>query len=118
MRLLPFPGLSVQDGLAGLELPRSTWYYHQRQRVNYGQKYRHLRPLLEAIARRSAEYGYRRTTVELREVNRQLVNHKVVQRLHRIRKSLDAFADFDNPLIDRSLDATERGCAKAYGAAC
>jgi len=70
--------------LASLELPRSTWYYHQRRRVSYGQKYRHLREPLEAIARRSPEYGYRRTTVELRETYGHRINHKVVQRLHRM----------------------------------
>ena len=41
--------------LASLELPRSTWYYHQRRRVSYSQKYRHLRERLEAIARRKAK---------------------------------------------------------------
>src|SRR3990172_133766 len=77
----PYATASV---LASLELPRSTWYYHQYRRVSYSQKYRHLRELLEAIARRSPEYGYRRTTVELRETYGQRVNHKVVQRLHRM----------------------------------
>jgi hypothetical protein len=70
--------------LASLELPRSTWYYHHCRRVSYGQKYRHLREPLEAIARHSPEYGYRRTTVELRETYGRLVNHKVVRRLHRM----------------------------------
>ena len=69
--------------LASLDLPRSTWYYHQRRRVSYAQKHRYLRAPLEAIARRSPEYGYRRTTVELRHAYQWPVNHKVVQRLHR-----------------------------------
>jgi transposase InsO family protein len=70
--------------LASLELPRSTWYYHQRRQVPYDQKYRHLRKPLEAIARLHPEYGYRRTAVELRETLGQPVNHKVVQRLHQL----------------------------------
>ena len=70
--------------LASLQLPRSTWYYHKRWRADYRQKYRHLREPLEAIARHSPEYGYRRTTVELRETYGHRINHKVVQRLHRM----------------------------------
>jgi len=68
--------------LAAVALPRSTWYYHQRQKVGYEEKYQHLHIPLEAIARRHPEYGYRRTTVELRESTGLKVNHKVVQRLH------------------------------------
>ena len=75
---------ALPAALAAVELPRSTWYYHQRRQVPYDQKYRHLRKPLEAIARSHPEYGYRRTAVELRETLGQRVNHKVVQRLHRL----------------------------------
>jgi putative transposase len=94
--------------LASLELPRSTWYYHQRRRVSYGQKYRHLKEPLEAIARRSPEYGYRRTTVELREACGRLVNHKVVQRLHRM---------WDLPLIRGTRPPKPSGVRQAITAA-
>ena len=77
-------GHTLPAALAAVELPRSTWYYHQRRRASYGRKYGHLREPLETIARRHPEYGYRRTTVELRETHGQRVNHKVVQRLHRL----------------------------------
>jgi hypothetical protein len=70
--------------LVGLEPSRSTWYYHQCRRVSYGQKYDHLREPLEAIARCHSAYGYRRTTVEMRETYGQRVNRKEVQRLHRM----------------------------------
>lgn len=70
--------------LAAVELARSSWYYHRRQKVGYEAKYVHLRPLLERIAREHPEYGYRRTTVELREAYGLEVNHKVVQRLHKL----------------------------------
>ena len=43
-----------------------------------------MREPLEAIARHGPENGYRRTTVEPRETYGRLVNHKVVQRLHRM----------------------------------
>ena len=66
----------LTPALAAMELPRSTWYYHQ-QKVSYAEKYAHLRPLLEQIAREHPEYGVRRTVVELREVYGQVVNHKV-----------------------------------------
>jgi hypothetical protein len=67
--------------LAAVELPKATWYYHRRAKVPYAEKYGHLRPLLEAIAREHPAYGIPRITVELRETYGQVVNHKVVQRL-------------------------------------
>lgn len=67
--------------LAAVELPKATWYYHQREKVTYAEKYAHLHPLLEEIARRHPEYGIPRVTVELRQRYQQVVNHKVVQRL-------------------------------------
>ena len=75
---------SLSSALAAVELPKSTWYYHQRQKVDYGTKYAHLQPALEEIARRHSEYGYRRTTTELHETYQEHVNHKVVQRLHQL----------------------------------
>ena len=65
-------------------LARSTWYYHTRTRVTYAEKYAHLEAPLKAIAEAHPEYGYRRTTAELRETYRQHVNRKVVERLHRL----------------------------------
>jgi putative transposase len=67
--------------LAALEIPKSSWYYHTQQKVSYEQKYAHLRPLLEKIARQHPAYGILRITQELRECYDQVVNHKVVQRL-------------------------------------
>lgn len=71
----------LAPALAVVELPKSTWYYHRRQKVSYAEKYAHVRPLLETIAREHPAYGILRTTVELRERYDQVVNHKVVQRL-------------------------------------
>lgn len=75
---------SLSSALATVELPKSTWYYHQRQKVDYSEKYAHLQPALEEIARRHTEYGYRRTATELHETYLEHVNHKVVQRLHQL----------------------------------
>lgn len=72
------PALSV------VSLPKSTWYYHQKQKVSYEEKYAYLRPTLEEIAREHPDYGVPRTVVELREAYGQWVNHKVVRRLHRL----------------------------------
>lgn len=58
--------------------------YCNRLGVAYEEKYAHLRPDLEAIAREHPEYGYRRTTVELGEAYGHAINHKVVQRLHQL----------------------------------
>lgn len=73
-----------RKSLPRITAPKSTWYYHQREKVDYEKKYAPLRPLLEEIARQHPEYGYRRTTTELHENYRQHVNHKVVQRLHQV----------------------------------
>jgi len=75
---------SLSSALAAVGLPKSTWYYHQRQKVDYGAKYAHLQSALEEIARQHTEYGYRRTTTELHETYQERVNHKVVQRLHQL----------------------------------
>jgi putative transposase len=75
---------SLSAALAAVELPKSTWYYHQQQKVDYDTKYAHLQPTLEEIARQHTEYGYRRTTTELHETYQERVNHKVVQRLHQL----------------------------------
>lgn len=73
----------LAPALSAVELSRSTWYYHQRQKQSYTEKYAHLRPILEQIAREHPEYGVPRTVVELREQYQLQVNHKVVRRLHR-----------------------------------
>lgn len=77
-------GYGLESALQAVELPRSTWYYHQKQKVDYAEKYAHLLPYLEEIAQEHTSYGYRRTTVELQEAYGITVNHKVVQRLHRL----------------------------------
>jgi transposase InsO family protein len=67
--------------LAAVDLPKSTWYYHQNDKVDYEEKYAHLRAILEAIARKYPEYGLPRIMAELRDVYHCQVNHKVVERL-------------------------------------
>jgi transposase InsO family protein len=75
---------SLSSALTTVELPKSTWYYHRRHNVDYGEKHAHLQWMLDEIARQHPEYGYRRTTTELQETYQEQVNHKVVQRLHQL----------------------------------
>ena len=98
----------LSSALAALQLPRSTWYYRRNQRVSYTEKYAHLREPLEIIARNHHEYGYRRTTPELREVYGYKINHKVVQRLHQ---------EWDLSLIRGTRPPKPSGIRKAITAA-
>lgn len=70
--------------LAAVGLARSTWYYRGRHPEPYAARHAALRPPLERIARAHPEYGYRRTTTELRAVLGRRVNQKVVRRLHQL----------------------------------
>jgi transposase InsO family protein len=67
--------------LAAIDLPKSTWYYHQKCKVASEEKYAYLFPILDEIARDHPEYGVPRIMPELREVYHVDVNHKVVERL-------------------------------------
>lgn len=67
--------------LAAIDLPKSTWYYHQKYKVDYEEKYADLFPILDEIARNHPEYGVPRIMPELRNVYHIDVNHKVVERL-------------------------------------
>jgi transposase InsO family protein len=74
----------LNRALAAVDLPKSSWYYHRKQKVSYEDKHACLRPDLEQIARKHPEYGILRTTEELRDGYGHQVNHKVVQRLHQM----------------------------------
>lgn len=67
--------------LTVIGLPKATWYYHEKQKVDYEEKYAHLKPILETIIREHPEYGVPRIMPELREVYDCGVNHKVVEQL-------------------------------------
>ena len=72
-------GLNLALGTVGLS--KSTWYYHQKYKVDYEEKYAYLRLILEEIARDHPEYGVPRIMPELRQKYHIDVNHKVVERL-------------------------------------
>lgn len=69
--------------LSVAELPKSTWYYHQKDKVSLDEKYAHLQPLLEEIAREHPEYGYRRTQKELAEAYGYAHGKELVRQLHK-----------------------------------
>jgi transposase InsO family protein len=73
--------VGLNRALVTLDLPKSTWYYHQRHKVDYAEKYAYLLPILEEIAREHPEYGVPRIMPELREAYGIHVNHKVIERL-------------------------------------
>ena len=72
---------SLNLALVTVSLPKSTWYYHQKHKMDYEEKYADLLPILEEIARQHPEYGVPRIMPELREECDLDVNHKVVERL-------------------------------------
>jgi len=94
--------------LAALGLARSTWYSRQQQRSSYAERYATLRAPLERIARTNPDYGYRRTTTELREAEDLVVNQKVVRRLHRL---------WDLPLLRRTHAPPPSGVRRVITAA-
>lgn len=63
-----------------LGMAKSIWYSAQR-RPSREAKYAHLKEPLLDIARTHPEYGYRRTTAELRDRGYR-INRKVVEKLH------------------------------------
>jgi len=67
--------------LKALELSKSTWYYHKKEKKSYKEKYRDLKPTTEEIIRKNPEYGYPRIKVELKEEYVTVVNHKVIPNL-------------------------------------
>jgi len=72
----------LTPALAAIGLPRATWYYRLGHPRPYEQRHAPLRGPLERIAVEHPEYGYRRTTSELRERLGVAINPKVVRRLH------------------------------------
>ena len=66
--------------LEAIELPKSTWYYWKSSKVNYEEKYRHLRGPLVDVLNENPMYGYRRVEPELK-ARGYPVGETVVQRV-------------------------------------
>ena len=74
-------GLNVS--LRAAELPKSTYYYHQNEKVDYEEKYSHLKPKLDEIIDEHPGYGRDKIKTELEENHGLTVNHKVIAKLLR-----------------------------------
>src|SRR2546427_10263521 len=70
----------LTPALAAIGLPRATWYYRLDHPRPYEARHARLRGPLERIAVEHPEYGYRRTTTELRERLGGAVNPKIGRR--------------------------------------
>ncbi|MFB6215533.1 MAG: DDE-type integrase/transposase/recombinase, partial [Candidatus Aenigmatarchaeota archaeon] len=78
----PDHGLNLT--LKAAELPKSTYYYHQNQKLDYEEKYSYLKPKLDEIIDEHPGYGRDKIKTELEENHGITVNHKVIARLLRI----------------------------------
>jgi len=74
-------GLNVS--LRAAELPKSTYYYHQNEKVDYEEKYGHLKPILDEIIDENPDYGRPKIKTQLQESYGLKVNHKVIAKLLR-----------------------------------
>lgn len=66
--------------LEAIGLPKSTWYYWKSSKVDYEEKYRHLREPLVDVLNENPMYGYRRVEPELK-ARGYPVGETVVQRV-------------------------------------
>jgi putative transposase len=73
----------LNESLKAIGLPKSTWYYHQNEKVAYEEKHADVLADMEDIALEHPEYGWPRMQAELNEEYGHQINHKVVQRLLR-----------------------------------
>ena len=98
-------GLNVT--LDAIGLPKSTWYYWKNQKVDYEEKYDHLRQPLIDILRENPAYGYRRIGPELKELGYP-VGETVTRRvLGMWDLSLQRWAGRPKPSVPRKILAKE-----------
>jgi len=97
-------GLNVT--LDAIGLPKSTWYYWKDQKVNYEEKYGHLREPLIEILRENPAYGYRRIEPDLKELGYP-VGQTVLRRILGMWDlSLQRWAGKPKPSVPRRVLAT------------
>jgi putative transposase len=98
-------GLNVT--LDAIGLPKSTWYYWKKEKVDYEEKYAHLRqPLIEVLKENSA-YGYRRIAPDLKDLGYP-VGETVLRRVLRMWDlSLQRWAGRPKPSVPRRILAKD-----------
>ena len=88
--------------LAAIGLPKSTWYYHNKEKVSYRNKYSHLREPIMRVVREHSGYGYRRILPDLQE-NGYRVGEFVLRRsLNRLNLGLLRSVNKPKPSSPRS----------------
>ncbi|WP_147371146.1 IS3 family transposase, partial [Meiothermus luteus] len=105
--------------LTALEIPRATWYYHHKQKVEAQRKReeedQRAKALIEAILLEHPGYGYRRIDQELRRKG-LVLNHKRIQRLlqdFQLSLRRTARKPKPNPLLEIVLLAKEKADLRA-----
>jgi len=93
----------LNQTLKVIGVPRSTWYYYQKQKIGFEEKYDYLKKDLIRIAREHPAYGYRRMTAELKNNDYQ-INHKTVAKLNQC---------WDLPIIRKVKKPKPSGIVKA-----
>ena len=98
-------GLNVT--LDAIGLPKSTWYYWKNEKVDYEEKYAHLRAPLINILRENPAYGYRRIEPDLKELGYP-VGETVVRHVLRMWDlSLQRWAGKPKPSVPREMLAKD-----------
>ncbi len=88
--------------LAAIGLPKSTWYYHNKEKVSYEKKYSYLKdPLLKTI-REHPGYGYRRILPDLGEKGHQVGEFVLRRSLNRFNLGLLRSVSKPKPSSPRS----------------
>jgi len=89
--------------LDAIGLPRSTWYYWKNQKVDYEEKYAHLREPVIEIVRENTGYGYRRILPDLRDLGYP-VGERVTRRVLKMWDlSLQRWAGKPKPSVPRQI---------------
>jgi putative transposase len=94
-------GLNVT--LDAIGLPKSTWYYWKNQKVDYEEKYAHLRQPLIEVLKENPAYGYRRIEPDLKELGYS-VGETVIRRVVGMWDlSLQRWAGRPKPSVPRKI---------------
>ena len=98
-------GLNVT--LDAIGLPKSTWYYWKNQKVDYKEKYAHLRAPLIKVLKENSAYGYRRIAPDLKALGYP-VGETVLRRVLRMWDlSLQRWAGRPKPSAPRRILAKD-----------
>ncbi len=88
--------------LAAIGLPKSTWYYHNKEKVSYEKKYSHLREPIMRVVREHSAYGYRRILPDLEENGYQVGEFVLRRSLNRLNLGLLRSVSKPKPSLPRS----------------